>query len=660
MVFVPPTRPWFSRCTAVSSSKLFMLESPHRAPLGRVHDGIRRALIGAIVAAGAAVLLLSIRDLILHGVESRWFVLVGLTLITGWSTLRMRVVPISFSISDTFTIAAALLFGPAAGTVIVVIDALVMSLRVAHTNRTGMSPVRVVFNATAPALAMWLAAHTFFAITGTGPLASQPGAIRDVVGALATFAAMYFLLSTIFVAIAIAYERRQRIAVVWREYLSALWLTYFSGASIGGALVLMTVAHFVDVTTAMLILPLLLLLHVTSHASIDRMLEKVEHFATIASYEAALRSTADAVLVTDRSHRVTLMNPAAERLTGWTEDEAVGRPGADVFRALDTVTRGGDNAPPREGESTVRERVLVRRDGTESPIEEMQAHVRERSGDVVGVIKTFRDVSHRKAVDAERDALLESERRARAAADAALRLKDEFLTTLSHELRTPATGILGWVRLLKTGRLDEAQTRRGLEALERSTRAQAVLLDDLLDMSHIVRGTLRLDLRPTDVRDALNSAIETIRPAISSKGIDLRTEIPAGEFPAVQADSDRLRQVFSNLLSNAVKFTDRGGSICASIVQDPDQVRVAVSDNGVGIDLESQLIIFDRFRQADGSTTRLHGGLGVGLAIVRHVIELHGGTVTAASEGHGRGARFTVYLPTLAPAAQSGRLDAAS
>jgi signal transduction histidine kinase len=302
----------------------------------------------------------------------------------------------------------------------------------------------------------------------------------------------------------------------------------------------------------------------------------------------------------------------------------------------------------------------VARDGTESPIEEMQARVRDRAGDIIGLIKTFRDVSRRKAIDADRDALLEREQKARATADAAHRLKDEFLTTLSHELRTPATGILGWVRLLKTGRLDETETRRGLDALERSARAQAVLLDDLLDMSRIARGTLRLDLRPTDVGDALRNAIETIQPALISKGIDFRAEIPADVIGPVLADADRLRQVFWNLLSNAVKFTDPGGSIRASIVQDRDQVRVEVSDNGRGIDPESLPIIFERFRQADGSTTRLHGGLGLGLAIVRHLVESQGGTVTAASDGRGRGARFTVCLPKPATAVPSARLDAAS
>src|SRR5256885_2313272 len=168
-----------------------------------------------------------------QGVGTPWFVLVALTLVTGWSTLRMRTVPVSFSISDTFTIAAALLFGPAAGTVIVVVDALVMSLRVVHTSRSRMW-VHLAFNATATALAMWIAAHVFFAVTQTGPLADQPGRIREVLGALAIFGAVYFLLNTGFIAVAVAYERSARIAAVWRGHFSAVWLGGLIRAGVRG------------------------------------------------------------------------------------------------------------------------------------------------------------------------------------------------------------------------------------------------------------------------------------------------------------------------------------------------------------------------------------------------------------------------------------------
>ena len=477
--------------------------------------------------------------------------------------------------------------------------------------------------------------------------------------ALAAFAAVYFILNTGFIAVAVADERRASIIAVWRQHFSALWLTYFGGASIAGVLILMNAARVVDVTSITLILPLLFILHVTYKAAFDRVQEQIEHYTKVASYEAVLRSTADAVLVTDREGHLTLINPAAERLTGWNEREARGRPVTEVFCVVDPATHTREDRGSANEATTVREYILIRRDGVERPIEHMQARVRDRAGEVIGTIKTFRDISQRKAIETEREALLESERRARVGADAANRLKDEFLTTLSHELRTPATSILGWVRLLKTGRMDETQTRQALEALDRSARAQATLLDDLLDMSRIVRGTLSLDLRPTDLREVLKRAVETVQPAIMSKNIDLQVETPA-DVPFVHADPDRVRQVLWNLLSNAAKFTDSGGSIRVAVVPEAAHVSVDIIDTGRGIDPDSLPFIFDRFRQADGSTTRSHGGLGIGLAIVRHLMESHGGTVSATSEGSGRGSRFTIRLPALVAAPQRGRLHVAS
>jgi signal transduction histidine kinase len=274
----------------------------------------------------------------------------------------------------------------------------------------------------------------------------------------------------------------------------------------------------------------------------------------------------------------------------------------------------------------------------------MEAEICREGDHCVGMIVTLRDISRRKAIDAERDALLERERQARESADTANRIKDEFLATVSHELRTPATSILGWVDMLKTGRMNEAQTRKAVDALQRGARAQAKLLEDLLDISRITRATLRIEPEPTDIADVLQGAIETVTPAIHAKGIAFTVTLPA-KLPLVRADPDRLRQVFWNLLSNAVKFTEPGGAISVSITEDRDQLRTEVVDSGRGIEPDAMSFIFERFRQEDGSSTRAHGGLGLGLAIVRHLIELHGGTVTAASEGRGRGARFEIRLP---------------
>ncbi|MGE3179518.1 MAG: ATP-binding protein [Vicinamibacterales bacterium] len=605
----------------------------------RVAQGTRLAVLAAAVAAGAYVLVRSTLDVASAPVDSTFTVLAGLTLATGWATLRMREVPVSFSISDTFTIAAALLYGPSAGTVLVTLDAMVMSLRL---RRTTAFPARVLFNGTSTALAMWLSAHAFFAISGTGPLASQPGTIREVIWPLLLFAAAYFILNTGFVATAVAYERRTSIAGVWRQHFSALWLTYFGGAAIAGVLVLMTVARVVDVTTLSLILPLLFILHVTYRAAMDRVHEQVEHLTQIASYAAALRSTTDAVLVTDRDGRVSLMNRAAEELTGWTEEAALGRPATEVF-----VTRA-DEATDGEiaaDEGALRDAVLVRRDRSRTPVEHMESTIRGDRDEAVGTIKTFRDISARKAIDAERDGLLKREQQARAAADAANRLKDEFVATMSHELRTPSAAMLGWLRLLKSGRMSAEQTARAIESLERNAKAQAALLDDLLDMSRIVHGTLTLDKQPTDLMAVLETAADAVRPAADPKGIHLAIDVPADPV-VIHADPGRLRQVFWHLLSNAVKFTDSRGRVHVTVALEPGMVRVDITDTGRGIDPAALPVIFERFRQADGSTTRAHGGVGVGLAIVRHLVESHGGTVTAESEGLGRGARFITRLPT--------------
>jgi PAS domain S-box-containing protein len=595
-----------------------------------------------VIAAGTLALGVSVYDLARQPVGSAWLILLGLTAITGWSTLRMRDVPVSFSVSDTFTIAAALLFGPAVGTVTVVVDALIMSLRVAGAIRRFVWP-HVLFNLTAAPLAMYVAARVFFDLAQTGPLATDPGRIRDVILPLAIFAAVYFLLNTGFVAIAVAHERHADVAAVWHQHLSALWLTYFSGASIAGVLVLMAVARVLDVRTLMLILPLLVILHVTYRGALERAHQEIEHLSRISSYQAALRSTGDGVIVSDGSGRVTLLNPAAEALTGWTEQDAGGRPAAAVYQLREPAPDSEAGAAADDADN-LREYVLIARNGSERPIEAMHTAVRDHRTMIVGTIRTFRDISHRKHIEAEREALLDSERRARTAADAANRLKDEFLTNLSHELRTPTTGILGWVRLLRTGRLTTEETGHALEALERSARSQATVLEDLLDTSRIVRGALRLEVQPLDLQDVVGTAIATMEPAIRSKALRLEIEFPR-EIPLLNADPDRLRQVFWNLLSNAVKFTDANGSIRVAARLEPDRIEVDVEDTGRGIDPQSLPFIFDRFRQADGSSTRAHGGLGLGLAIARHIVEAHGGTIAADSRGHGQGARFTVRLP---------------
>jgi signal transduction histidine kinase/ActR/RegA family two-component response regulator len=234
--------------------------------------------------------------------------------------------------------------------------------------------------------------------------------------------------------------------------------------------------------------------------------------------------------------------------------------------------------------------------------------------------------------------------RARDTAEAANRAKDEFLAVVSHELRTPLTPIVAWTRLLKGGGLDEATSKRALDVIERNARAQTQLVEDLLDVSRIVTGKVRLDVQLVDLRRLIEAAVDATRPGAEAKGVRLQTVVDP-RAGAVSGDPQRLQQVFWNLLSNAIKFTPRGGRVQVDLRRVDSHVEVAVSDTGQGIKPEFLPYVFDRFRQADSSSTRAHGGLGIGLAIVRQVVELHGGRVRVDSAGDGQGSVFTVELP---------------
>jgi signal transduction histidine kinase/ActR/RegA family two-component response regulator len=238
----------------------------------------------------------------------------------------------------------------------------------------------------------------------------------------------------------------------------------------------------------------------------------------------------------------------------------------------------------------------------------------------------------------------ERERSARTEAERANRTKDEFLAILSHELRTPLSAILGWAHLLARTNLDEEDRRRGVEVIERNARVQGQLIEDLLDMSRVTAGKVRLDMQPVDLARVIDDAIETVQSAMTAKDIRLERVLDPQAGP-VRGDPDRLRQVVWNLLSNAVKFTDKGGRVSVLLERIDSHVEITVADTGQGIRPETLPHLFERFRQEDSSTTRRHSGLGLGLAIVRSLVELHGGSVRAESEGPGKGSRFRVMLP---------------
>ena len=252
------------------------------------------------------------------------------------------------------------------------------------------------------------------------------------------------------------------------------------------------------------------------------------------------------------------------------------------------------------------------------------------------------EAARRAGAEAEASAA-ENERLYREAREAN-RLKDEFLATVSHELRTPLTAILGWAHMLRTGQFEGGSAGRAFETIERNARAQAQLIDDLLDVSRVITGNLRIDVRPVDPNSFIEAAVEAVRPAAEAKGVRVQRVIDTG-LVSVLGDPVRLQQVVWNLLSNAIKFTPRGGRVQVRMERVNSHLEISVSDTGAGIAAEFLPYVFDRFRQADQKTTRRHGGLGLGLAIVRHLVELHGGTVRAESGGEGHGSAFTVLLP---------------
>jgi PAS domain S-box-containing protein len=267
-------------------------------------------------------------------------------------------------------------------------------------------------------------------------------------------------------------------------------------------------------------------------------------------------------------------------------------------------------------------------------------------------VTAMRMAANLTAVAIENVRLLERESTARASAEESNRLKDEFLATVSHELRTPLTAILGWSRMLETGSLGNEMATRAIETISRNARSQAQIIDDILDVSRIITGKLYLELHPIEIAPVLEAAINVVRPTAEAKGIQVEVDFEP-EPAAVPGDVNRLQQVFWNLLANAVKFTPAGGTVSVQLRHVNSGVEITVADTGQGISPEFLPFVFDRFRQADSTSTRQHGGLGLGLAIARHLVEIHGGSISASSDGNGAGATFTVKLPLVGSIAEA-------
>ena len=363
-------------------------------------------------------------------------------------------------------------------------------------------------------------------------------------------------------------------------------------------------------------------------------------------YRQIVETANEGIWIIDASAHTTFVNQKQAQMFGYSVSEMLGRSMYD-FMDEEAIALAERNFEQRQ--QGVKEQHDFRfccKDGSAIWTMISTNPIFNQQGAFVGALAMVTDITDRKRAEQEREQLLERERLARQEAEAANRVKDEFLAVLSHELRTPLNPILGWAKLLRSRQFDASTCDRALETIERNAKLQTQLIEDLLDVSRILQGKLLLNTSLVDLTSTITAAIETVRLSAEAKSIQIQTIFAAG-IGQVSGDANRLQQVFWNLLSNAVKFTPAGGQVEIALEQVGSQAQIRVTDTGKGIEAGFLPFIFDYFRQADSSTTRTFGGLGLGLAIVRHLVELHGGTVEAASSGEGQGSTFLVRLPCL-------------
>jgi PAS domain S-box-containing protein len=387
---------------------------------------------------------------------------------------------------------------------------------------------------------------------------------------------------------------------------------------------------------------------------------ELEHGENAQFYLAAIvESAADAIIGKTLDGIVTSWNKAAETLFGYTASEMIGRPITILIppenpdeepRIMDRIRRG----ERIEHYETRR----VRKDGSTVEVALTVSPILNHTGAIIGASKIVTDITDRKGFEQRQQEALNEAREARKQAEVANRIKDEFLATISHELRTPLTSVLGWVRMLRAGNLDRETTFKAMEVIDRNVRFQAQLIEDLLDISRITMGKLRLDVRPVQPAAIINAAVEALQLAADARQIRIQTVLDSHAGP-VSGDFERLQQVVWNLLSNAIKFTPKRGRVQIVLERINSHIEIRVSDTGRGFKPDFAHRIFERFTQADAITTRTHGGLGMGLAIAKAIVELHGGSITSYSDGEGTGATFTVNLPVMPvtrEAPQEGRI----
>ncbi len=357
------------------------------------------------------------------------------------------------------------------------------------------------------------------------------------------------------------------------------------------------------------------------------------------------------IFAIDPEGRILSWNKGAEKVFGYAKEEVIGESFSILFTPED-CKRG---APERELETAGRlgraedSGWRLRKDGSQVWVSGSVDALQDESGKTVGYVKMAaaeEGIGREQAEAAAREAL-ERERMARSEVEDVSRSKDEFIALVSHELRSPLNAILGWTRILRQGRPDDELYHRATEIIERSARMQSQLIDDLMDTARIVRGKLKLDVRPVNLVTVIEKAMDVVRPAADARGVALEARLDHG-IDQITGDPDRLQQVVWNLLSNAVKFTDEGGRVEVTLGRVDPYIQISVRDTGCGISPEFMPYLFERYHQADASGARRKGGLGLGLTLVRQLIEMHGGRVSAESEGEGKGATFIVKLPVRA------------
>jgi PAS domain S-box-containing protein len=373
-------------------------------------------------------------------------------------------------------------------------------------------------------------------------------------------------------------------------------------------------------------------------AALGAKLSSARRLAELTAQElkATLLSIGDGVLVTDHEGRIVALNPVAESITGWNAKEALSRPADHIFKIFNEEEKvsieGFAKQVIRENKTLhLRNHMLLtRKDGKQIPIEDSAAPIRDENGGSAGCVIVFRDVTERKRTE---KLLKEQDNR-----------KDIFIATLAHELRNPLAPIVACAETLKFPNLSESQTAQIVTILERQSRQLSILVDDLLDVSRISNNKLQIRKCRVDLKDAVDQAVEASMPFIKNAEHEFVVNVPDQPL-AMDADKHRLAQIFSNLLNNAAKYTPKGGAISLEVTRHNSMATVAVTDNGIGISREQFESIFEMFSQVDHPITRATSGLGIGLSLTKHLVELHGGSIKVVSDGPNLGTKFVVQLP---------------